>query len=120
MVPPRHRAIERKAVKEIDIHVGYDPKAQKGRVLTAVQRADAGVQAGERHVTFESWEGLARTLTGERLALLKHLHAFPAANVAELSRSIGREYEQVQEDVKILVSRFDSAFRSRKDTDRLR
>src|SRR5947208_8375354 len=91
-------------MKEIHLHVGYDPRAQKDRVLTAVQRAEAGARVGDRHVTFESWEGLARTLTGKRLELLKHLHASPAASIAELARALGRDDTDVQQDVEILSS----------------
>jgi predicted transcriptional regulator len=96
--------IERCAMKEIDVHVGYDPQAQKKRVLKAVRRAEAGARVGERHITFESWEGLARTLTRKRLELLKRLRAFPAANIAELARALGRDYKRVHEDVEILSS----------------
>jgi predicted transcriptional regulator len=89
-------------MKEIDIHVGYNPKALKGRVLKAVLRAEAGARVDERHVTFESWEGLAKTLTSKRLELLKYLHAAPVASIAELARALGRDHRRVQTDVKIL------------------
>ena len=56
---------------DIDLHVGYDPIAAKTRVLEAIRRAEAGAVVGESHVTFESWDGLARTLTGKRLDLLR-------------------------------------------------
>jgi len=89
-------------MKEIDIHVGYNPRTLKERVLKAVRRAETGARVDERHITFESWEGLAKTLTSKRLQLLKYLHASPAASIAELARALGRDYRRVQADVGIL------------------
>ena len=89
-------------MKGIDVHVGYNRKILKKRVLKAVRRAEAGVHVGECHVTFESWEGLAKTLTSKRLQLLRHLHSSPAASVAELARALRRDYKRVHEDIDIL------------------
>ena len=89
---------------DIDLHVGYDPVAAKTRVLDAIRRADSGAVVGESHVTFESWDGLARTLTGKRLDLLRHLHKSPATSVAELARALGRDYKRVHEDVELLAT----------------
>ncbi|MEJ0069488.1 MAG: hypothetical protein WDO24_13030 [Pseudomonadota bacterium] len=47
-------------MKDIDLHVGHDPATTKARVLEAIRRTPAGQAVGESHVTFESWEGLAR------------------------------------------------------------
>lgn len=90
-------------MKDIDLHVGYDPAASKARVLEAIRRADAGPVASESHVTFESWDGLSRALSGKRLELLRHVRRDPAASIAELARSLGRDYKRVHEDVEILV-----------------
>jgi predicted transcriptional regulator len=87
----------------VDIHVGLDDAALKARVLSAVSRAEAGQDVCESHVTFESWEGLSKVLTGKRLELLRHLRTQPAASIAELGRVIGRDYKRVYEDVEILT-----------------
>jgi len=47
----------------------------KARFVSAMSQAEAGEIVGESHVTFESWEGLLKVLTGKRLALLRHLRA---------------------------------------------
>jgi predicted transcriptional regulator len=87
----------------IDLHVGYDPAAAKARVLSAIHRAESGTIDAESHVTFESWEGLTRTLSGKRLDLLRYVRREPTATVAALARALGRDYKRVHEDVEILV-----------------
>ncbi len=89
-------------MKDIDLHVGYDPAATKARVLDAIRRAEAGPTRSESHLTFDSFEGFSRTLSGKRLELLRHLHARPAASIAALARALGRDYKRVYEDVEIL------------------
>ena len=91
-------------MKDIDLHVGYGPAASKARVLEAVRRAEAGCVDPERHVTFESWDGLSRALSGKRLELPRHLRQNPATSVAELARSLGRDCKRVHEDVAILAA----------------
>ncbi len=94
---------ERQAMKTIELHIGNDPAAVKARVLGAIRRAEAGLAEGETHVTFESWRGLSRVLTGKRLDLLRHVRKTPAASIAELARVLGRDYKRVHEDVEILA-----------------
>jgi len=89
-------------MKDLDLHVGYDRQAVKDRVLKAIRQAEAGRNTGESHVTFESWEGLTKILTAKRLELLRQLHSHPAASIADLARTLGRDYKRVHEDVKIL------------------
>jgi predicted transcriptional regulator len=88
----------------IDLHVGYDPASAKARVLKAMHRAETGATDAERHVTFESWEGLTRTLGGKRLDLLRHVGREPVATVATLARALGRDYKRVHEDAEILMA----------------
>ena len=58
----------------------------------------------EHHLSFESWEGLARVLTGKRLELLRHLRRQPAPSIAELARALGRDYKRVHADVEALAA----------------
>jgi predicted transcriptional regulator len=85
-------------MNDIVLHVGYDPAASKARVLDAIRRAEAGVVTPESHVTFEGWDGLSRTLSGKRL-----LRQNAVASIAELARTLGRDYKRVHEDVEILA-----------------
>ncbi|MCP4698496.1 MAG: MarR family transcriptional regulator [Gammaproteobacteria bacterium] len=86
----------------LDIHIGGGFDEAASRVLDAVNRAKRGETVGESHLTFESWEGLSKVLTGRRLELLRHLHRNPAASVAQLARDLGRDYKRVHEDVEHL------------------
>lgn len=61
---------------------------------------------------FESWEGLARTLTADRVRLLRHLHAHPAPSILAVARTLGRQYRRVHDDV---VASEDAGRLSRKD-----
>ena len=77
----------------------------------------------DRAITFESWEGLAKILTGERTRLLKHVHAHPEPSIASFARSLGRQYKRVHEDVTALEAAGLLARRSgqvRATADRLR
>jgi predicted transcriptional regulator len=57
---------------------------------------------GQEVLAFESWEGLARVLTGERFRLLRHVHASPAPSISALARSLDRQYRRVHADVTAL------------------
>jgi predicted transcriptional regulator len=86
----------------VKLHIGGSLDKMGQRVIDAWHRAERGEAVEERHVTFESWEGLARIMTGKRLELLRHLHKHPASSIAELARALGRDYKRVHEDVEAL------------------
>ncbi len=70
---------------------------------SAWERAERGEAVSPEVVlTFESWEGLAKLLTGERYKLLRHLRAHPEPSVSALARNMGRHLRRVQADVKAL------------------
>lgn len=84
------------------ITVGGDIDDDGAAFLNAWQRAERGEAVAERVLAFESWEGLARVLTGERFRLLRHLHASPAPSISALARSLDRQYRRVHADVTAL------------------
>ena len=86
----------------LDIHVGGTFADTKARILDAVARAKRGETVREDHITFASWEALARVMTTKRFQLLRHLHSSPEVSVAALARSLGRDYKRVHEDVEAL------------------
>jgi predicted transcriptional regulator len=88
---------------EIKVSVGGGLKDDLAALRSAWEQADRGepVQP-ERVLAFESWEGLASVMTGERYRLLRHLHAQPEASVSALARHLGRHLRRVQEDVRVL------------------
>jgi predicted transcriptional regulator len=89
--------------------------------VDAWHKAERGEQVADHVLAFESWEGLAKVLTGERVRLLRHLHAHPEVSVSALARSLGRQYRRVHEDVVVLegaglVLRADGAVRAAVDS----
>ena len=70
----------------------------------AWHRAERGETVNARHLSFDSFETLARALTPKRLELLRHLHRTPAASINALAKSVGRDYRRVHEDVEALVA----------------
>jgi len=73
-------------------------------VADAVHRVERGeaVEA-ESSINFADWDTLARTLTGKRLELLRHLHRHPTASVRALAAALGRDYKNVHADVQALT-----------------
>ncbi len=71
-------------------------------------------------IAFESWEGLASVMTGERYRLLRRLHAHPEKSVNALAQALQRQYRRVHEDVTVLekaglVERADGQVRATAD-----
>ena len=90
--------------KSLDIHVDKSAEAMARRFIDAWHRAERGEAVEGRHLSFESWEGLARVLTPRRLELLRHLHRHPVPSIAELARALKRDYKRVHTDVEALAA----------------
>ncbi len=84
------------------IIVGGTAEDDAAAFLDAIDRAECGDAVHERVLSFQSWEGLASVMTGERYRLLRHLHAHPEPSVSALARALGRQYRRVHEDVTVL------------------
>jgi len=74
------------------------------RFVNAWHRAERGESFRERHLAFESWDALARVVTGKRMELLRHVHKSPAPSVRSLAKALGRDYSNVHADVKALTA----------------
>jgi predicted transcriptional regulator len=90
--------------KELKVHVGEGFEAMAARVADAWHRTERGEAVAAHHLSFESWEGFTKVLTGKRLELLRHVHRSPAPSIAALARALGRDYKRVHEDVEALVA----------------
>ena len=90
-------------IDDLKVTVGGSLKDDLMAFRSAWERAERGepVQP-ERVLAFESWEGLASVMTGERHRLLRHLHAQPEPSVSALARHLGRHLRRVQEDIRVL------------------
>ena len=87
---------------EINLQVGGTLSDDLAAFSEAWRRGETGDLGPQRILSFESWEGLASIMTGERYRLLRHLHAQPAKSVNALALSLRRQYRRVHEDVTIL------------------
>ncbi len=90
-------------MSDLKIHVGEPLEAMGQRFAAVWNRADGGAGAAEHHLSFDSFETLARVLTPKRLELLRRVHAQPCASIAGLARALGRDYKRVHEDVEALT-----------------
>jgi len=87
---------------DVKVIVGGSLDDDGAAFLDAWHRAERGEDVNERVLAFESWEGLAQVMTGERYRLLRHLHEHPEPSVSALARALGRQYRRVHADVAAL------------------
>jgi predicted transcriptional regulator len=90
--------------RRLESHAGESAEAMARRFIDAWHRPERGDAVDEHHLSFESWEGLTRVLTGKRVELLRHLHRHGARSIAELARALGRDYKRVHADVAALAT----------------
>ena len=83
---------------DVKVIVGGSVADDASAFVDAWHRVERGEAVHERVLAFESWEGLARVMTGERYRLLRHLHQHPEPSVSALARALGRQYRRVHAD----------------------
>jgi predicted transcriptional regulator len=71
--------------------------------IDAWHRAERGEEFHERRLAFESWDALARVLTGKRMELLRYVRRNNVTSVRALAKALGRDYSNVHADVKALA-----------------
>jgi predicted transcriptional regulator len=74
------------------------------RFIDAWHRAERGETLHERHLAFESWDALARVLTGKRMELLRYVHRHDVTSIRSLAKALGRDYSNVHADVQALTA----------------
>ncbi|HEY6343919.1 MAG TPA: hypothetical protein VIY49_20680 [Bryobacteraceae bacterium] len=72
------------------------------RFVDAWRRAERGQKFRERRVAFESWDALARVLTGRRMELLRYVRRHKVPSIRALAKALGRDYSNVHSDVRAL------------------
>lgn len=75
-----------------------------GRFVDAWHRAQRGETFRERHLAFESWDALARVLTGKRMELLRYVRRNDVRSVRALAKALERDYSNVHSDVQALTA----------------
>src|ERR1043166_8266975 len=92
-------------MSDVKITVGgaFEAEASR-RFIDAWRRAERGKRFRERHLAFESWDALARVLTGKRLELLRYVRRHNVASVRALAKALKRDYSNVHADVQALAA----------------
>jgi predicted transcriptional regulator len=92
-------------MSEVKITVGGNIEEDAARdFIDAWHRAERGETFCERHFVFESWDALARVLTGKRMELLRYVHRHKVPSVRALAKALGRDYSNVHADVQALTA----------------
>ena len=73
------------------------------RFVDAWNRAERGETFHQRHLAFESWDALARVLTGKRMELLRYVRHHDVTSIRSLAKALGRDYSNVHADVQALM-----------------
>jgi len=74
------------------------------RFANAWHRAERGENFQERHLAFESWDALARVMTGKRMELLHYVRRHKVGSVRALAKALRRDYSNVYADVQALAA----------------
>jgi predicted transcriptional regulator len=91
-------------MSNVRLTVGGNIKEQTSRsFIDAWHRAERGESFQERHLAFESWDTLARVLTGKRMELLRFVRRNNFTSIRALAKALGRDYSNVHADVKALT-----------------
>lgn len=96
-------------MSDVKITVGGAVEEEAARrFVDAWHRAERGQTFHERHLAFESWDALARVLTGKRMELLgyvrRHQGGSTVRSIRALAKALGRDYSNVHADVQALAA----------------
>jgi predicted transcriptional regulator len=90
--------------EKLEVHVGDALEDAGRRFIDAWHRLEKGKKVRERHLSFESLEGLLSLLTPKRWELLKYVHGHSVRSVHALSVQLNRDYRRVHDDVEALAA----------------
>ena len=92
-------------MSNVKVTVGgqFEEEASR-RFVDAWRRAKQGQTFQERHLAFESWDALARVLTGKRMELLGYVRRNKVTSIRALAKALGRDYSNVHSDVQALTA----------------
>ncbi len=89
--------------EKLEIHVGDSLEETGHRFIEAWHALEKGKRVRERHLSFESLEGLLSLLTPKRWELLKFVHRNPVRSIRALALELKRDYRRVHDDVEALA-----------------
>jgi predicted transcriptional regulator len=88
-----------------EIKIGIGNEGETAQEFVEVwRRAERGTppEVPMEHLYFPDLETLLRTLTSQRLALLKTLYTIGPISIRALAKALGRDYKNVHTDVQAL------------------
>lgn len=92
-------------MSDVKVTVGGNLEEEASRRFSdAWHRAERGKRFHERRLAFESWDALARVLTGKRMELLRYVHRHNLTSIRALAKALGRDYSNVHTDVQALIA----------------
>jgi predicted transcriptional regulator len=92
-------------MRNIKITVGGAIEDQASRrFVDAWRRGARGERVHERYLAFESWDGLARVMTGKRMELLRYVRRHEVTSIRALAKALARDYSNVHADVQALTA----------------
>jgi predicted transcriptional regulator len=91
-------------MSDVKFRVGgaFEEEASR-QFVDAWHRGERGESFRERHLAFESWDALARVLTGKRMELLRFVRRNNVKSIRALAKALDRDYSNVHADVKALA-----------------
>jgi predicted transcriptional regulator len=91
-------------MSDVKLTVGGAMEDEAARqFIDAWHRGERGETFHERHLAFESWDALARVLTGKRMELLHYVRRNNVTSVRALAKALSRDYSNVHADVQALA-----------------
>jgi predicted transcriptional regulator len=91
-------------MNEVKLTVGGDIEGETSqRFVDAWHRAKRSETFRDRHLAFESWDGLAKVLTGKRMELLRYVRRNNVTSIRSLAKALKRDYSNVRTDVRALA-----------------
>jgi predicted transcriptional regulator len=91
-------------MSKVEVIVGGDIEREASqRFVNAWHRGERGEALKERHLAFESWDALARVLTGKRMELLGYVRSNNVTSIRSLAKALKRDYSNVHTDVQALA-----------------
>ena len=92
-------------MSDVKITVGGTTEDEASRrFIDAWHRAERGETFHEHHLAFESWDALARVLSGKRMELLRYVRRNKVTSIRALAKALGRDYSNVHADVQALTA----------------
>ena len=91
-------------MSDLKVTVGGAFEGEASRqFIDAWHRAERGESFQERRLAFDSWDALARVLTGKHMELLGYARRHNVTSICALAKALKRDYSSVHADMQALA-----------------